>query len=62
MSLPFTRRKGPAEDLKGISERAMRVRSAEVAMPTLTNPPRTREQARAALARSRRHRANGADG
>ncbi len=60
MSLPFTRRKDP-DDLKGISERAMRVRSAEVAMPTLTNPLRTREEARAALARSRRHRANGAD-
>jgi hypothetical protein len=30
-------------------------------MPTLTNPLRTREEARAALARSRRHRANGTD-
>ena len=59
MSLPFPRRK-ESDDLKGIRERAMRVRSAEVAMPALTNPPRSRDEAREALARSRRHRANGA--
>jgi len=55
MTVPSPRRKAP-KDSGGIAERAMRVRSAELAMPVL-RASFTREEAAAALARSRRHRA-----
>lgn len=55
MTVPSPRRKAP-KDANGIAERAMRVRSAELAMPAL-RVSFTRDEAVAALARSRRHRA-----
>jgi hypothetical protein len=57
MSFPRIFRREPTT-LKGIRERSAVVRSAEIALPALA--PVTRDAARAALARSRARRTNGA--
>ena len=56
MNLPRIFRREPNESLKGIRERSAVVRSAELAMPAFREPV-TREQAVAALERSRARRA-----
>jgi hypothetical protein len=57
MNLPrILRRRPEVSSLKGIRERSAVVRSAELAMPAFREPI-TREQAMAALKRSRARRA-----
>ncbi|HEX6027083.1 MAG TPA: hypothetical protein VFZ00_34105 [Solirubrobacter sp.] len=56
MNLPRIFRRQTPESLKGIRERSAVVRSAELSMPAF-HEPITREQARAALKRSRARRA-----
>jgi hypothetical protein len=56
MNLPRIFRRQPDSSLKGIRERSAVVRSAELAMPAFREPI-TREQAMAAMERSKARRA-----